>query len=155
MPEGMQVDEQMLEAVTPIAKELGLSNEGLQKLADAYAQRVQAQTTAALEQWTEQTTTLERAVRDDKEIGGATDAEFKEKLATIRAGVNSLPEGSDLRKALDEGRPIHPNSPELLRLLFRAGLKNKEDGLVTGDATQGGPSSWGRTLYPNQSQKDA
>lgn len=156
MPEGMQVDEQMLEAVTPIAKELGLSNEGLQKLADAYAQRVNAQTTAALEQWSEQTTTLERAVRGDKEIGASNDADFNEKLATIRAGVGALPKESGLRQALEQGRPIHPNEPDLLRLLYRTGLKNKEDGLVTGDTAKTGPSTWANTMYPNESQqKDA
>lgn len=47
-PEGMTLDEKVLEEFTPIAKELGLSNEQVQKLADFEAQRTvkaqQAQT---------------------------------------------------------------------------------------------------------------
>jgi hypothetical protein len=40
LPEGMEIDKAALEAVTPLAKDLNLSNAGLSKLASVYAEKV-------------------------------------------------------------------------------------------------------------------
>ena len=40
LPDDMEIDKAALEAVTPVAKELGLSNEGFSKLANVYATQV-------------------------------------------------------------------------------------------------------------------
>lgn len=46
-PEGMTIDETIMKEFTPIAKELGLSNEGVQKLVDFEAKRLSAAQTAS------------------------------------------------------------------------------------------------------------
>ncbi|MFL6728052.1 MAG: hypothetical protein ACJ8FS_16290 [Sphingomicrobium sp.] len=40
LPEGMAIDAAGLEAITPVARELGLSNKGLSKIAGVYAEKV-------------------------------------------------------------------------------------------------------------------
>jgi hypothetical protein len=40
LPDDMEIDKEALEAVSPVAKELGLSNEGFSKLANVYATQV-------------------------------------------------------------------------------------------------------------------
>lgn len=54
LPEGMEIDKAALDAVTPVARELGLSSKGLSKIAQAYAEKVlpgvSERTTAAIEQ---------------------------------------------------------------------------------------------------------
>lgn len=40
LPEGMDIDKEALDAVAPVARELGLSNKGLSKIAGVYAEKV-------------------------------------------------------------------------------------------------------------------
>ena len=46
-PDGMKLDDKLVEGFAPIAKDFGLNNAKAQKLADLYATHVQAQITAA------------------------------------------------------------------------------------------------------------
>lgn len=98
-PEGMTVDAKMLEAITPIFKELGISQEGAQKLADVYApyinQMVEAQRTQAVAdfgkmigEWKDQTT---------KELGANGQAE----LAHAAKFIDKFG-GQELRQVLNE-----------------------------------------------------
>lgn len=156
-PEGMALDEAMLAEFTPVARELGLSNEQAQELADAYARRMQALADGQVEDWNRQTETLAEAVLKDREIGGDT-AGFAAKRAVMKRGLASLGD-AELGRAVEEGRPIHPNSPGLLRALYRLGRAAAEDGFAEGGLAAAppgsGPQAWARSLYPTLTQPTA
>lgn len=149
-PEGMDLDEAMLAEFTPVARELGLSNAQAQSLADAYARRMQAMAAGHLEGWNRQTDRLAEAVLADREIGGG-EAAFAGKRAVMKRGLAALGD-AELARAVEEGRPIHPNSPGLLRALYRLGRAAAEDGFAEGGlaapAAGSGPQAWARSLYP-------
>lgn len=150
VPQGMDLDEAMLAEFTPVARELGLGNEQAQALADAYARRMQAMAASQIEGWNRQTEELARAVLADREIGGGAEA-FAEKRMVMKRALTALGD-RDLARAFEEGRPIHPNSPGLLRALYRLGQASREDGFVegglSGGGPGGGPQAWARSLYP-------
>ncbi|SMF64652.1 hypothetical protein SAMN06265365_12334 [Tistlia consotensis] len=150
VPQGMDLDEAMLAEFTPVARELGLSNAQAQSLADAYARRMQALAAGQLEGWNRQTDQFAEAVLADREIGGSQ-AAFAARRAVMKRGLSTLGD-RDLARAIEEGRPIHPNSPGLLRALYRLGRAAGEDGFVEGGLSAAGPGSgpqaWARSLYP-------
>lgn len=152
-PQGMALDEAMLAEFTPVARELGLGNEQAQALADAYARRMQAMAASQIEDWNRQTEALAEAVLADREIGGEGGA-FAEKRLVMKRGLSTLGD-RDLARAFEEGRPIHPNSPGLLRALYRLGQASREDGFAEGGVSGGGPGqgpqAWARSLYPTLS----
>ncbi|MEX0758018.1 MAG: hypothetical protein WD100_00435 [Tistlia sp.] len=151
MPEGMALDEAMLSEFTPVARALGLDNEQAQSLADAYARRMQAMAAGRLEGWNRESDRLAEAVLADPEIGGGESA-FAAKRTVMKRGLAALGD-RELARAIEEGRPIHPNSPGLLRALYRLGRAAREDGFAEGGlAAPGaatGPQSWARSLYPS------
>lgn len=152
-PQGMALDEAMLAEFTPVARELGLGNEQAQALADAYARRMQAMAASQIEDWNRQTEQLAEAVLADREIGGEGGA-FAEKRLVMKRGLSTLAD-RELARAFEEGRPIHPNSPGLLRALYRLGQASREDGFAEGGLSGGGPGqgpqAWARSLYPTLS----
>lgn len=152
-PQGMALDEAMLAEFTPVARELGLGNEQAQALADAYARRMQAMAASQIEDWNRQTEALAEAVLADREIGGGAGA-FAEKRMVMKRALSALGD-RDLARAFEEGRPIHPNSPGLLRALYRLGQASREDGFAEGGLSGGGqgqgPQAWARSLYPTLS----
>lgn len=157
VPEGMALDEAMLGEFTPVARDLGLSNEQAQSLADAYARRMQAMAASQIEGWNRQTEELAAAVLKDREIGGDA-AAFAAKRAVMKRGLATLGD-AELGRAVEEGRPIHPNSPGLLRALYRLGRAAAEDGFAEGGlaaaAPGSGPQAWARSLYPTLTQPTA
>ena len=70
VPEGMSIDAEALEQFTPIAKELKLSNEQAQRLANIYAARQDASLKAQREAYTKTVEGWIKEVKADKEIGG-------------------------------------------------------------------------------------
>jgi hypothetical protein len=98
-PEGMTIDQAMLDKITPVFKELGISQEGAQKLADVYApqinQMIEAQRKEAVDafgkmvgEWKDQTV-KELGVGHEKELAHA--AKFIDKFG-----------GPELRQVLNE-----------------------------------------------------
>ena len=143
-PEGTALDPAAVEAFTPIAKELGLTNDQAQKLVDLQlAQSTQAQQAytagikAMLDGWTEQS-------RTDKEFGGA---KFQENVGVASAALDKFGTNA-LRKALDDSGM--GNHPEVVRFLWKVGQTMKEDGMASG-ATGGGsaPRNAANILFPD------
>lgn len=153
-PEGYEdLDTVELAAITPVAKELGLSNAKLQKLADAYAPLVTARVEAALQQSQEaifenhrnQVSQWVDAVKADKELGGA---DFQKKIG--RAALTLERFGTpELREFLSETKL--GSHPEMVRLCFNISKQLIEDGgLVRGAPTGGGkPKSDAEVFFPD------
>ncbi len=71
LPQGMKADDELVAKISPVFKELGLTQEQAQKVANVYAERVAAQEKARLDQlaadhetWKGETQKLEEPTRD-------------------------------------------------------------------------------------------
>lgn len=130
LPEGTVIDTEALAAATPIAKELGLSNEGFSKLASVYAEKIlpgvtqqvtdtiMSQAEAQRADWGKDT--LE-AVKTDPAYGGAP---LKDVQAAAAKAIERFG-GAELRQYLeDTGLGNHPS---MVKAFFLAGTTISED----------------------------
>ena len=69
-PEGQELDAEAVEAFTPLAKELGLSNAQAQKLTDLHAAAIQREGQATLDRHVEMVNGWSKETMADPEIGG-------------------------------------------------------------------------------------
>ena len=69
-PEGQELDAEAVEAFTPVAKELGLTNAQAQKLTDLHAAAMQRVGQATLDRHVEMVDGWTKATKADPEIGG-------------------------------------------------------------------------------------
>lgn len=126
LPEGVAPNPETITQFTTLAKELELSQEQAQKLADIGAGIVKSNTEAqanvlreAVNGWREQSAT-------DKEFGGD---KFTENLAVAKTALDTFgtPELKDLLVKSGLG-----NHPEILRAFYRAGKSISEDKVIPG-----------------------
>jgi len=111
LPEGVELNEELLAQANPVFKELGLSQEQAQKLVDFESARVQAQ----VDQFHQQVDAWKEAAREDKEFGG-------DKLEQSLASANNVLKGNFAPAFIEELKQIgFLNHPELIRGLTRIG----------------------------------
>jgi hypothetical protein len=147
VPEGVNVDDSVLQAYSQTASELKLPSEAAQKLLDAVSPVIQQRQQEAIEsirtQWADE-------VRADKELGGDR---LDATLATARKALDAF--GSpQLLELLDQTGL--GNNREVIRAFYLAGKAISEDTFVAGGTSTGKTPSRGfnelaKTLYPNQS----
>lgn len=121
MPEGYEVDDAAMEQITPVLRDLGLTQEQAQKLADFHFGQLERLAAAQEQARAEMQRVWIDELKADKEIGGT---ELKSNLAT--AGRLLLRYGSaDLDTLLKEsGLDKHP---AVVRFLVKAGRELAED----------------------------
>mgnify|MGYP003344275289 CR=1 FL=1 len=146
-PEGVSLDPEAASELKVLAKELGLKQDGAQKIADIgtkLSQKWEARQSEKIQsmqkEWAESSKT-------DKEFGGDN---LSQNLAVAKKALDAF--GSpELRTLLnDSGLGNHP---ELIRAFFRAGKAISEDRFVNGGAAvnkNGGDRDFAKSLYPNQ-----
>lgn len=132
MPEGMEVDQGLLDAVTPIAKELKLDNAAMQKFADVYAKTEMERA----ENWRKTREGWVESAKKDPKIGGQKWAE------TVDFSNRALAEGMratgryGVREILnDTGAGCHP---DLIAIFDYFGRKFADDEPVRAQPA-GGP----------------
>ena len=138
MPEGVQLDQDTATEFSATAKELGLTQEQAQKVADIAVKQAQrqAETHAALvESWVE-------SVKTDKEIGGD---KLEANLGIARKAMDTFgsPELKDVLNASGLG-----NHPAVIRAFLKAGKAISDDGFVTG-APKGAETNLANRMFPN------
>jgi len=135
LPEGMLLDQAQVDAFTPIAKELGLSNAAAQKLVDFQATFVKAQAA----QWDAQVATWEGDVK------AKWGQKFDENTGLVAKALDKF--GSPgIRKALDSGMGSHPDITETFLAVGRA---MSEDTFTSGNLGGGDtPVSAAQRLFP-------
>ncbi len=121
MPEGVELDQGMADAVTPVFKDLGLSQEQADRLTGVYAEAMQKQAEAYQASVAEQVESWANELRSDKELGG--DA-FGENAGIARAAIEKL--GSPELSALLDETGLG-NHPELFRFALNVGKHLVED----------------------------
>jgi len=142
MPEGVQIDSVAAEDFVSVAKELKLSKENAQKVADVGVKMAQRQAEAHQAQvtkWIE-------SVKTDKEIGG--DA-LNENLAVARKAIDSF--GTPALKDLFNTWGIG-NHPEVVKFAVKVGKAISDDGFVRGGNTST-PKTAAEIMYPSMIQK--
>jgi len=126
MPDGFTLDATVAQEFSPIAKEMGLTQEQAQKFADVYAKAQQRQLdthTEQMSQWVDQ-------VKADKEIGGD---KLAENLSIARKAIDTFG-GDEVRTLLNDTG--FGNHPALIRMAVKIGKAISEDALIRG--TQAG-----------------
>jgi hypothetical protein len=138
MPEGVELDKTAADEFTAIAKELKLSAEDAQKVADVGAKMAQRQAEAhvqLVESWVEQ-------VKADKEIGGD---KLAENLAVARKAIETFgtPELKDVLNATGFG-----NHPAVIKAFYKAGMAISGDRFVSG-SPKGPETDMAKKMFPN------
>ena len=155
-PEGFEIDKATLDQATPIFKELGLSQEGAQRLVDFYAtvskdaaESAYKQFEALQDQWREK-------VIKDPTLGDGRSNLKPEVQAVIGRAIDSLPPevAKDFREALvltGAG-----NNPAFVKAFYTLASMLGEGTLVkgggpapTGQVAPGAPRSAAQALFPN------
>lgn len=141
MPEGVTLDEGMLEVFAPAMKDLGLTQEQAQGLVNIQAQQVQAQQQGQVDAFSQQLEGWITDAKSDKEYGGD---KFDESSATALQAVEAF--GTPELKTMMETYGVG-NHPEMIRFMYRVGQAIKEDSPGGGKRIEG---SKDRTsiLYP-------
>jgi hypothetical protein len=121
MPEGVEVDQAMLDQFAPTFKELGLTTKQAQALADKFIEAQTKQGDAQRETWAKMTGEWVDQAKADPEIGGAKwDATVKDASGIVkRFGNDAL---RDYLNASGAG-----NHPEMIRFMAKVGAMIGED----------------------------
>lgn len=141
-PDGITVDEVVLGKFDPVARELGLSNDQGQKLADLYLGLEQARQEA----WKATTEGWVDVVKKDAEMGGEN---FTATVAAAQAANKRFgsPELTQFFNTSGFG-----NHPELVRFLAKIGKAMGPDAIERGN-TAPEPKSAEEVLFPTMFQK--
>lgn len=125
MPDGIEVDQGMLDKLSPIWREKGFTHEEAQAMTDMYIGQRTDEVERAAETQAEQVTSWEAEVAADKDIGGSNlDATLTSaKSALTRFGTPEL-------TAVLESSGLGSN-PEVIRLLANVGSQLKDDDIPT------------------------
>lgn len=117
LPEGMALDQAALDQFTPVARELGLTQEQAQKLVGLYAGQIQQAQELAGQAWQQQRREWQTAARRDPEFGGA---KFDENLALAKRALDQFG-GPELIEALNvTGAGDHPAVLKMFAAVARA-----------------------------------
>lgn len=146
VPEGVEADQDLIEAFKPLAKEFGLDSAKAQKLVDLYANAMKGANEKADAAWNEQKQAWREEASKDKEIGGE---KFTENVKLARTAIAKFG-GDGLKKALNDlGIGNHP---EIIRFAARIGRAISEDSVTiagTRPSTATDAESKLRAAYPS------
>lgn len=152
----LDADPAVMEKFTPLAKELGLTQDAAQKLATFHAEQMATATaaqTSALDasikslkdQWS-------AATRADPEFGHMAGGKtFEENGAFIAKGLASFGTPALNKALIDSGMGNHP---EIARYFYRVGKAVSEDTIRVGGGVggSGAPKDVARLLFPTMKQ---
>lgn len=149
MPDGMEVDTEMVEQFTPIAKELSLSQEDAQKLVGLYATKVQEQVASAQNEWAKVQDGWRQTAKADEEIGGGA---FKDSVALAKKALNTL--GTpELVEALNQTGMA--NHPEMIRFAYNVGKTISEDNMGSGKGKANEiPQNQASRMFPSMNSEN-
>lgn len=146
-PEGTSLDSALTGDLKTLAKELDLSQEDAQKVADLGVKHAQSLVAKQTEALTAAATEWEAQARADTEYGG--DA-FEENLGVAKKAVDAFAT-PELKKLLNETRL--GSHPEMIRFMVRTGKAISQDRFVGGRTAPDGKRSAEDRLYANTKSK--
>lgn len=130
LPEGLEVDELMLETMTPILRDLELDQEQAQKLVTAYSEMKLEEAKASVEAIKKLFGGWKETAKKDKEIGGAN---WDKSVAAANAMIREF----GTKEFIDDVMVAQGigNHPEMIRILSRVAVKVLDDEVITGEQT--------------------
>lgn len=147
MPDGVEMDSEMLAEFEPIAKELGLSQEKAQKLVDIQIKSLQklqaAHEIQQEEAFKEMTTQWATAAKADSEYGGA---KFNENLSVAQKALKQFASEGLIEYLNSSGLGNHP---EVIRTFVKVGKAISEDKFVVGGQGGARATDPAKVIYPN------
>jgi len=148
MPDGVQVDQELLDELSPEFKAAGLTSRQAQALTDKFIAKQTERMKARTEDWGKTVAGWVDTAKNDPEIGGpkwdATVADARRALTTL--GTPALRE---YLEASGGG-----NHPELIRVFAKVGAMTKEDNPAAGGTGgTGRPAETAHRLFPNDAPK--
>lgn len=146
VPDGMQLDEGLIEAVSPIFKELNLSQEGAQKLIDAYNTKVQADNEADQTASANMISGWRDELMNDPEFGGV---KFDENAAIANRAIKTFGSPGLIQMLQATGISNHP---EMVKFAHKIGSLISEDGFSGGAADKGAKKTDAQILYGDDGQ---
>lgn len=143
LPEGVEMDADLLAKFEPFAREKNLPQAEAQKLIDLYTEAKLADVKAQQVAWVKQVNDWAETVRKDPEIGGTN---FDGSITAAQKFIAKY--GTDeLKKELH--RTGLGSNPEIVRLLARAGRAMSEDKVHTSTGGAELDRTPERILYPS------
>lgn len=145
MPEGVAVDSEMADEFRTVAKELNLTQEQAQRMADLGARQAQKAAGANVEVIKQARAEWSASAAADKEFGGEG---FKANMAYARKALDTF--GTpELRNVLNgSGLGDHP---EFIRFMYRTGKAISADTFVPGGAAKA-PKTDAEVFYSSTTQ---
>lgn len=148
MPEGIEVDQQLLDAISPRLKAKGYTHREAQELTDEFIKVQTEQQKARAKEWGETVQGWADQAKADKDIGG-TKFDGTVKNAQRFLTTHGTPELREYLNASGGG-----NHPELIRVFAKAGAMIREDNPATGGTEGAGkPADPAHVLFPNDAPK--
>jgi hypothetical protein len=142
MPDGIELDATLVAKFDPIARELGLSQDGAQKLATMYAEQQQEQANAwanQVQEWGKQ------AQADPVLVAGGFDAN----LGLAKAAFSRYAD-AEAAEVLDTSGL--GNHPAILRMFLKLAQATKEDAPPSGHDSTRPVRTPAERMYPNMAQ---
>ena len=142
LPDGMEVDKELMEGFLPLAKEFDLTQADAQKLIDLQAASMVKVGTAQEEAWATQVKTWRDETKMDKEIGGD---KLAETLGLAKQGLDKLgtPELGKLLDTTGLG-----NNLAFVRFFAKVGKEVTDDNINPGNPS-GEAVDPAKVLYPD------
>lgn len=148
LPDGVEVDAELMAALGPQFKELNLTNGQAQKLAEVYTKTLQERGAKQAEGWANTVGKWADDAKADKEIGGD---KWDGTVSAATRAVNKLgtPALKEYLNASGGG-----NHPELIRFMAKVGAMIREDNPAKGGSGgSGGPADPAHLLFPSDAPK--
>lgn len=149
MPEGVEVDTELLAALGPKFAAKKMTNGEAQELADEFIKVQEARATKQAEQWAETINGWADQAKADKEIGGA---KWEGTVAASRRAVETFGD-ADLKEYLNASGG--GNHPSLIRFMAKVGAMIKEDTPAGGNIPGRAARDRTEVLYPDDQPKGA
>ncbi len=147
MPEGVELDTELADALMPEFKELGLTQKQAQALVEKYASSIQAKAEKQGEAWAATVDKWAADAKADKEIGGD---KWPVTTADAQRAIKAF--GSDdLREYLNASGG--GNHPSLIRFMAKVGATLKEDSPAGGGESGSKPADPAHVLFPSDAPK--
>ncbi len=148
MPEGIEVDQELVEALGPDFHEMGLTNRQAQQLADRFIEIQGRRGKAAGEAWAGRVQGWADEARKDRDIGGA---KWGGTVGSAQRALSRLGTPA-LREYLNtSGRGNHP---EMIRIFAKVGSMIQEDNPPNGGAGgHGRKAETAHLMFPKDAPK--
>tara|TARA_R110000803_G_scaffold98863_8_gene166941 strand:- start:3811 stop:4497 length:687 start_codon:yes stop_codon:yes gene_type:complete len=144
LPEGMELDQELADKFSPIAKDAKLTNEQVNKIAPVIAEHLQEMATKQQNAWNDTVKGWGESLKSDADFGGAN---YNDNVEIAKTAISQFG-GEELTKALQETGM--GNHPALVKFALNVGKAISEDGFVEGgEQGNAGDKNSAQKLYNN------